>query len=80
MARIRTSRSVNVTHIKISGRLTAADMGRFERACGPALTTHALALVIDVSDVTEADRTAEALMHRLEARGARIIHAFGRSQ
>ena len=77
MARIRAYRRVGGMHVKVTGRLTAADMGRFERACGPALMTHAVALDIDLSEVTEADRTAEAFMRRMADRGARIRRAFG---
>lgn len=72
MARIRRYRSARGTYIKVSGRLTAGDMGRFERACGPALTTPEMALVIDMTGVTETDRMADALVRRLAQRGARI--------
>ena len=74
MARIRAFKTRGGTHVKVSGRLTAADMGRFERACGSALTTRLPALEIDLTEVTDADRTAEALMQHLAERGAHIRH------
>ena len=74
MARIRAYTSETVTHITVSGRLTAGDMGRFERACAPALTTRAAALVIDLSRMIDADPAAEAWLSRMQARGACIQH------
>jgi hypothetical protein len=72
MARIRTYHAARGTRIKVRGQLTAADMGRFERACGAALTTAAPALEIDLTEVTGSDRIADAVMRRLAERGARI--------
>jgi hypothetical protein len=56
--------------VAISGRLTADDMGRLEHACSPALVTAALQLEIDLRSVTFTDRTATAVLQRMEARGA----------
>ena len=70
MARIRTALTDGRPVIVVSGRLTAADMGRFEHACAPALTAHPLLLEIDVRDVTYFDSTAEAVLGRMAARGA----------
>jgi hypothetical protein len=72
MARIRTRRRAERTHVTITGDLTAADMGRLEYACGDALTAHPVALDIDMSRVTAVDRTAAAVLGRLSDRGARI--------
>jgi hypothetical protein len=72
MARIRARRDAERTHLTITGRLTAADMGRLEHACGLALTRHSVALTIDLRRVTALDRTADALLRRLGERGARI--------
>ena len=72
MARIRTYHAASGTRIKVRGRLTATDMGRFERAYGAALTTAAPALEIDLTEVTDSDRTADAVLRRLAERGVRI--------
>jgi anti-anti-sigma regulatory factor len=72
MARISVRRSAERTCITISGRLTAADMGRLEHACGAALTRQTMPLDIDVSRVTAMDVTAAAILRRLAERGARI--------
>lgn len=54
----------------VTGRLTAADMGRLEHACAPELTAHPLWLEIDLRRVTHTDSTAAALLQRMVARGA----------
>jgi hypothetical protein len=72
MARISVRRSTERTYITISGRLTAADMGRLEHACGAALTCETMALDIDLSRVTAIDVTAAAVLRRFTERGARI--------
>jgi ABC-type transporter Mla MlaB component len=72
MARISVRRSTERTYVTISGRLTAADMGRLEHACGAALTRETAALDIDVSKVTAMDVTAAAVLRRFAERGARI--------
>lgn len=73
MARIRTSRRGGDTRIVFAGRLTADDMGRLEHACGEALTREPLHLRLDLRNVTAIDRTAGALLARLELRGATVI-------
>ena len=61
-----------MVRVKVTGRLTAADVGRFERACAPALLTKDVALDIDLSEVTESDDIATLMVTRMAARGARI--------
>jgi hypothetical protein len=77
MARIRTVHRGPETCIVFTGRLTAADMGRLEHACGPALTREPLRLQLDLRRVTTIDRTAAAMIDRLKLRGAT---AFGAPQ
>jgi hypothetical protein len=77
MARIRRQRLPERTRVTITGRLTAADMGRLEHACAEALTSGAVALDLDLSGVTDADRTAAAIVRRIEHRGARIRYPLG---
>jgi hypothetical protein len=72
MARMKITRNGENTRIRIAGRLTAADMGRLERACAAALVVHPLRLDIDLGRVTEMDATASAVLARLNARGAVI--------
>ena len=72
MATIRRLGIAASTRVTISGRLSAADMGRLEHACAPALTDRAAALDIDLRRVTEIDPTARAVLHRLATRGARL--------
>ena len=74
MARIRTYNLSGGIRVKVTGRLTAADIGRLEHACAPALTTEALDLDIDLSGVTESDETANLMVNRMAKRGARITH------
>ena len=70
MARIRMLRSRAPHVVVVTGRLTAADMGRLEQACAPALVTDPLWLEIDLRGVTHTDSTALAVIQRLVARGA----------
>jgi hypothetical protein len=72
MARIRAIRSGGVTRVLVSGRLSSADMGRLEHACAPALTSEAIPLELDLRRMTDADRTAQALIDRMVTRGARV--------
>jgi hypothetical protein len=69
---MKITRSGANTRIRIAGRLTAADMGRLERACAAALIVQPLRLDIDLGRVTEMDATASAVLARLNARGAVI--------
>ena len=61
------------TRVIVAGPLAAADMGRLEHACAPALPHDPLPLEIDIRRVTRLDRTAAAVLDRLAQRGARII-------
>ena len=62
-----------MTCVVVSGRLSAADMGRLEHACAPALLHHPSPLELDLKGVTSADDTARAMVARMRARGARVI-------
>ena len=75
MARIRRHILPHMVRLKVTGRLTAADVGRLERACAPALLTKDVALDIDLSEVTESDDMATLMLARMAARGARIRRA-----
>ncbi len=72
MARIRTVRDGDITHVIISGRVTAADMGRIEHACAPALLAHPSPLDLDLRHVTSVDPTATAILRRIANRSARV--------
>jgi hypothetical protein len=73
VARIQRTRHGETTRVKVSGKLSAADMGRLEHACAPALVCHSLALEIDLRRATSVDRSATAVLGRMAHRGARII-------
>lgn len=73
MARITSKRLRDGYRVRIAGRLSATDLRRLERACGPALERHHLALAINVSAVTAMDGAADAFIGRLVARGARLV-------
>lgn len=72
MARISAKRLADGYRVTIAGRLSAKDLRRLERACGPALERHDVALAINVSGVTGTDAAAEAFIGRLVQRGARL--------
>jgi hypothetical protein len=77
MARIRRTSHGGSTRVTVAGRLLAADMGRLEHACAPALTDKAITLDVDLRRVTELDLTARAVLHRMCGRGARIRYPPG---
>lgn len=58
VARIRTLRDGDNTRVIISGRVTAADMGRIEHACAPALLVRPSPLELDLRQVSSVDATA----------------------
>jgi hypothetical protein len=72
MARIQYRHVAGFTRLNVSGRLRAADMGRLEHACREALTRQPLRLLLDLTKVTEIDRTAAAVIDRLGRRGAEV--------
>jgi hypothetical protein len=59
--------------VSVSGKVSAADMGRLEHACSPALISDALVLEIDLRCATSIDRSAAAVLDRMARRGARVI-------
>jgi hypothetical protein len=63
---------MDVTRVSVSGRLGAADRGRLEHACREALTRDPLQLHLNLTQVTEMDGTAAALVQRLRDRGAQV--------
>ena len=73
MARITSKRLRDGYRVRIAGRLSATDLRRLERACGPALERHTVALAINVSAVTTMDAAADAFIGRLLERGARLV-------
>ena len=72
MARIRTVRRGDITCVIITGRVTAADMGRLEHACAPALVVQPSPLELDLRRVTSVDAIAHAILRRMVDRGARV--------
>jgi hypothetical protein len=77
VARIRTVHDGAITRVIITGRITAADMGRIEHACAPALLAHPSPLELDLRGVTSADATAVAVLRRIASRGARVDGGHG---
>jgi hypothetical protein len=71
MARI-TVRGGDIYHITLSGRLSAGDLKRLERACGATLHQKLLPLELDIRKVSSLDEAAQLYLAKLRARGARI--------
>ena len=72
MASIRSRHDGRVTTVTVIGSLGAADMGRLERACAPALTARHLSLELDLRRATSIDPTAAALLAVMNERGAHL--------
>jgi hypothetical protein len=77
VARIRTTQTTHGARVTVTGRLTASDMARLEHACADALVSRPPRLQIDVSRVTQTDRTAAAILQHLAHRGVMIIGSIG---
>lgn len=72
MARIMVTRAQGSLRIALEGRLSAGDLQRLERACGPALEHKLVPLELDLRRVQHIDAAARFYLERLRARGARI--------
>lgn len=72
MARISVTRAGGSFYITLTGRLTARDLRRLERACGSALEHRRAPLELNVERVLSIDTAARGYLDRLRARGARI--------
>jgi anti-anti-sigma regulatory factor len=70
MARIRVIRQHLTTRVVVAGHLSAADTRRLEHACSPALTSPTANLVLDLTEVSDVDNVAAALVGRMASRGA----------
>ncbi len=58
--------------VTIRGPLTAADLKRLERACGPALEHREMPLEVRVIDMGAADEASRLFLEGLVRRGAVI--------
>lgn len=70
MASIRSASKHGKYHVSIRGSLSVHDLGRLERACGPALEERQPPLEIDLTRVTTIDEAARLFLQRLMSRGA----------
>ena len=73
VARIQRVSHSHSTRVRVTGSVSAADMGRLEHACAPALVTHEMNLEIDLRGATSIDRSAAAILASMASRGARIL-------
>jgi anti-anti-sigma regulatory factor len=74
MARIRATRRKWNTLVTVTGCLRGSDMRRLEHACSATLTSAHLALVIDLTRVSEIDAAGQGFLEKLRSRGAVIRH------
>jgi hypothetical protein len=73
MARVRVRSAHGHYRVTITGRLGGRDLGRLERACGPALEQPRAPLTVRVAAVTAIDESAKAYLDRLMQRGAMVL-------
>lgn len=73
MARISVKQVDGRSCVTVSGQLSAADLGRLERACGAALEHKELELELQLSQVSAMDAAARAFVQRLVDRGAILV-------
>jgi hypothetical protein len=77
VATISVANRASGYEVRVDGKLRAADLKRFEHACGPALEHKKLDLIIVLSEPSAMDAAAGAYLTRLEARGAVIVQRRG---
>lgn len=63
--------------VSLSGSLSGRDLRRLEQLCGPALEQPTIPLTVCLNSETSMDRSAQAYLDRLEARGAEVRFASG---
>jgi hypothetical protein len=72
MARISRVSKHGRYRVSIRGALSVRDLGRLERACGPALEHERLPLEVHVAQMTTLDDASRVFLKRLATRGALI--------
>jgi hypothetical protein len=72
VARISVARTAGSYRVTLTGRLSAADLKRLERACRYALEHKLIPLQLNLGQVTGIDDAARFYIDRLRARGARV--------
>jgi hypothetical protein len=73
MARISKMSRHGKYRVSIRGALSVRDLGRLERACGPALEYERPPLEIHVSPTTTLDDASRVFLKRLATRGAIVL-------
>ena len=73
MARISVTEADGRYRVSVRGRLSALDLQRLERACGPALEHKEVPLKLLLRGVTSIDEAASAFLDNLQARGALVV-------
>jgi hypothetical protein len=73
VARIRVTANNRRYHVTMSGRLSASDLRRLERACGPALEQEKLDVTLTLTSGSSMDDSARAFVKRLVDRGAELV-------
>ena len=73
MARMRVKSTEGRYQVTVTGKLGGRDLGRLERACGPALEQPRPPLTVRLAAVTAIGDTAQAYLDRLLQRGAVVL-------
>lgn len=77
MARIAVTHAGSLPCVTVRGHLSAADLRRLERACGPALERKVIDIELCLTGVATMDAAARAFVQRLVDRGARLVDSCG---
>lgn len=73
MAKLRVKTTNGRYFVTVTGQLGGRDLGRLERACGPALEQQRAPLTIRLAAVAGIDEPAKTYLERLAARGAVVL-------
>jgi hypothetical protein len=72
MAKMKVTSTEGRYQVTVTGNLGGRDLGRLERACGPALEQQRLPLTLRLA-VAAIDQSARAYLDRLIQRGAIVL-------
>ena len=73
VAKLRVKTTNGRYFVTVKGQLRGRDLGRLERACGPALEQQRPPLTIRLAAVAAIDEPAQSYLERLAARGAVVL-------
>ena len=73
LARMKVKTTQGRYFVTVTGQLRGRDLGRLERACGPALERRRAPLTVRLASILAIDEPAKAYLEHLVDRGAIVL-------